>query len=183
MQIKRLEPSSIQQKSTTENTETNSSSSVNLNSGVGNIKDGFEPLKADEGSTSPLKLNFVKQQMTAYMSSKIPQSANEPMFAVMDEYLKMNDNEIGSAHGSRDIFQTVDTDATSELTLGQTSSLNRGNARNHIDTQGKPLNELKQSASDIKETLLQNAGLDEDKKNVMNRYERISLWIRAREDD
>ncbi len=105
------------------------------------------------------------------------------MFAVMDEYLKMNDNEIGSAHGSRDIFQTVDTDATSELTLGQTSRLNRGNARNHVDTQGKPLNELKQSASDIKETLLQNAGLDEDKKNVMNRYERISLWIRAREDD
>ncbi len=207
MEIKSRISSAIQPKVSTENTETKNPA---VQAGVANIRDGFET-NATANSTntaSPSKLNFVKQQMTNFMSSNSPGSSTDSIFSVMMEYQKImnkeareekkldrdsknlelaskqskfsSDAEIGSAKGSPDMYQVVNQEASTEFFIGQAGRISKGDHQKDIDTMKSALDELKKSATDIKEEILQKSP---DKDNVNKRYEMLISWISSRKDD
>lgn len=206
MEIKSRISSAIQPKVSTENTETKNTS---VQSGVANAKDSFESAAANTinlGTSESLSsLGFVKQQMTNFMSSNSP---NDSIFSVMMEYQKLmnkearedqklsrdsennrlspnqsklfSDAEISSAKGSRDMYQVVDQEASMEFFIGQAGRLTKGDHQKDIDTMKSALDELRKSATDLKEEILQKSS---DKDNINKRYDVLISWISSRKDD
>jgi hypothetical protein len=97
MEIKPRMTSSIQQNVSTENNETKQSAPA-VQSGVANLRDGFEASKASSAqfqlpTESSTKLDFVKKQMGSFMTSNSAVSANDSIFSVMMEYQKLSNKE------------------------------------------------------------------------------------------
>jgi hypothetical protein len=156
---------------------------------------------------SSTKLDLVKKQMGNFMTSN--SSDTSSIFAFIMEYQKMmnkearednklardskmnelnakqshlitDDKEIQSAKHSRDMFQVVDSDASTEFYIGQAGRLTKGDTQKDIDSMTNQLDELKKSAAEVKAEILQK-GHDED--HVNKRYEMLVSWITSRKDD
>ncbi len=209
MEIKSRISSAIQPRVSTENTETRNSSVqsgiANAKDGFESAATNTINLGKSENLSS---LTFVKQQMGNFMSSNSPASSNDSIFSVMMEYQKLmnkearedqklarnsdnnrltsnqsklfSDVEISSAKGSRDMFQVVDHEAAMEFVIGQAGRLTKGDHQKDIDTMKSGLDELRKSAADVKEEILQKSP---DKDNVNKRYEMLISWISSRKDD
>jgi hypothetical protein len=205
MEIKSRMTSGTQPKVVSENTETKNPA---VQSGVANIRDSFETTKASSAQLEQpaTRLEFVKKQMGNFMTSSSSDSGS--IFAVMMEYEKtvqkdaredkkiardskmtelaanqsklLADKEISSAKGSRDMYQVVDSEASLEFFIGQSSRLIKGDVKNDIDAMSNRLDELKKSAAEVKAEILQK-GSDED--TVNKRYDTLISWITSRKDD
>ena len=214
MEIKSRVSSAIQQNVTTETTEpkpANAAVNPSLQTGVGSTRDSFEVSVTDAGRVpSSSKLDFVKQQMTNFISSNSPADS---MITVMQEYLKAsvketredkkmagaaNDLELASkqakltqdseiiqngARESRDMYQAIDSEATYEFMIGQSSQLIKGDTQKDVDTMQHQLDVLKESASSIREKILEKTGNDQDKNKVNSNYGMLVSWLSARDDD
>jgi hypothetical protein len=211
MEIKSRMTSAIQPKVTAENVETKNAS---VQSGVANVRDGFEINKAsspqfEQPAENSTKLDFVKKQMGNFMTSVSGTDPNPSIFSVMMEYQKMmnkearedqklahesknlelsakqatlfsDDKEIQSANESRDMFQVVDSESSTEFLIGQAGRLLKGDTQKDVDLMTDRLDELKKSAAEVKAEILQK-GSDED--NVNKRYDMLISWITSRKDD
>lgn len=207
MEIKSRMTSAIQPKVTSENVENKNPA---VQSGIGNVKDGFESAGINAArSESKSQLSFVKQQMGNFMVSNSAVNSNDSIFSVMMEYQKTmnkearedhklarasesiklsvkqskllsNDDEIKSAKGSQDMYQVVDQDAAMEFYIGQAGRLMKGDNKKDIESMKSALDELKKSADEIKQEILQK---NPDKDHVNKRYDMLISWISSRKDD
>ena len=73
-----------------------------------------------------------------------------------------SDSEIGTAKGSRDMYQVVDSEASYEFLLGQFGKLSKGDNQENIDVLQDQLDELKKSKAEFTEKLVENTGTDSD---------------------
>lgn len=73
-----------------------------------------------------------------------------------------SDSEIGTAKGSRDMYQVVDSEASYEFLLGQFGKLSKGDSQENINLLKNQLDELKKSKAEFTEKLVENTSSDSD---------------------
>jgi hypothetical protein len=209
MEIKSRMTSQIQPRVTSENTETKNSAVqngvANVRDGFETTKASSEFVQSTETSS---RLGFVKKQMGNFMTSNSSEPMGS-LFTLMMEYQKLakkeacedtkvardskqaelsakqsklitDDKEIRSAKGARDMYQVVDSEASLEFFIGESSRLVKGDTKNDIDAMSDRLNELKKSAAEVKAEILQKGA---DENNVNKRYEMLISWLDHRKDD
>ena len=210
MEIKSRMTSSIQPKVTSENVETKNpaiqSEVASVRDGFETSKASSPQFQ--QPTESSTKLDFVKKQMGNFMTSSSSAGPSDSIFSVMMEYQKLmnkearedqklardseknrltanqsklfSDSEISSAKGSRDMYQVVDQEASMEFHIGQAGRLVKGDTQSDIDSMKNRLDELKKSAAEVKEEILQKSS---DQDNVNKRYDMLISWIISRKDD
>jgi hypothetical protein len=153
---------------------------------------------------SSIQLPAVQKQMTSYLSGNDP---GGNVFGMMMEYQKMMNKEarqdratarqdsklelasksaklgleskkIGEAKTEAAArFGSAMAEASSEYLIGTSGKLLKGDVKNDIDVMSKSLDELKNSASEIMEKLVNESKSDDEVNSVNSRYKYLISWL------
>ena len=197
MEIKRVQSSAIQQNVTEQNSSLTPSASAGIQKGIASAKDGFEvvqqnPIQPTPNSNS-VQLPAVQKQISAYMSG---QDNSGNLFPMMMDYQRMMGKE---AREDRQLSQTAKqselasqsaklvqdneaidqgmNEASLEFFIGQAGRLVKGDVQKDIDAMSNRLNELKNSADQIKAKLTSEATSEEQQITIDARYRSISNFL------
>lgn len=212
MEIKSRMTSSIQQNVSTENNETKPSAPA-VQSGVANLRDGFETSKASSAQFQPptessTKLDFVKKQMGSFMTSNSAASANDSIFSVMMEYQKLSNKEVREDQKlARDSEKNRLTANQSKLFSDSEISSAKGSRDMYqvVDQEAalefyigqagrlvesdthKDIDSMKNRLDELKKSAAEVKAeilqKGSDQDNVNKRYDTLISWIISRKDD